>query len=51
MAELKAGYFNRVYDYTCNVQGPIKVRPTSASGYSETYGSLHVTVTLAVEVI
>ena len=51
MAELKAGHFNRVYDYTCNVQGAIKVRPTSAFGYQETYGSLHVSVTLAVEVV
>lgn len=51
MDELKAGHFNRVYDYTDNVQGAIKVRPTNAFGYSETYGSLNVTVTLAVEVV
>lgn len=51
LLELKAGHFNRVYDYTCSVRGAIRVRPTSASGFQETYGSLNVTVTLAVEVV
>jgi hypothetical protein len=51
MNELKAGHFNRVYDYTCNVRGAVKVRPTTSFGYQETYGSLRVTVTLAVEVV
>ena len=49
--ELKAGHFNRVYDYTCNVRGPLKLRPTSSCGFGETYGSLHVTFTLEVEVV
>jgi hypothetical protein len=51
IAELKSGFFNRVYDYTCNVRGPIKVRPTDAAGFQETYGSLNVTVTLNLEVV
>lgn len=51
MDELKAGHFNRVYDYTCNVRGPIRIRPTNSFGFGETYGDLHVTVTLAVEVV
>ena len=51
MNELKSGYFNRVYDYECNVRGPIKLRPTDSFGFQETYGSLHVTITLNVEVV
>ena len=49
--QLKAGYFNAVYDYTCNIRGAIKVRPTDSFGVGETYGDLHVTVTLNVEVV
>lgn len=49
--EIKSGNINRVYDYTCAVRGPIKLRPTNSFGFGETYGSLNVTVTLAVEVI
>jgi len=49
--ELKAGHFNRVYDYECNIRGPIRVRPTDTFGVGETFGDLHVTVTLNVEVV
>ncbi|WP_288484763.1 hypothetical protein [uncultured Novosphingobium sp.] len=49
--QLKASHFNGVYDYEDNVQGSVRVRPTDSFGYQETYGSLTVTVTLAVEVV
>jgi len=49
--EFKSGHFNRTYDYTCNVRGPIKLRPTSSCGFGETFGSLATTVTLTVEVV
>lgn len=49
--ELRSGNFNRTYDYACNVRGPIKIRPTDTFGFGETFGSLHVTVTLSVEVV
>lgn len=51
MDELKSGSFNRVYDYTCNVRGPLRLRPTDSFGFQETYGNLHVTVSLTVEVV
>ncbi|GFE72370.1 hypothetical protein [Novosphingobium sp. TCA1] len=51
LARLKAGMFNAVYDYECSVRGPVRVRPTDSFGFGETYGSLHVTVTLNVEVV
>lgn len=51
MDELKSGHFNRVYDYTCNVRGSIKLRPTNSFGFGETFGNLTVTVTLTVEVV
>lgn len=49
MNELKSGMFNRVYDYTCIVKGPIKIRPTDSFSYGESFGMLPITVTLNVE--
>ena len=51
MDELKSGYFNSVFDYLCNVRGPVKLRPTDSFGFQETYGDLHCVVTLTVEVV
>lgn len=35
MNTLKAGYFNEVYEYTCNVRGAIKLRPTDTFAFQE----------------
>jgi hypothetical protein len=51
LAEFKSGNFNRVYDYSCNVRGAIRIRPTTACGFGETFGSLNTIVTLSVEVV
>lgn len=49
--ELLSGHMNRVYDYECNIRGPVKIRPTDSFGFGETFGTLGVTVTLNVEVV
>lgn len=33
--ELKAGFFNAVYQYTCNIRGEINLRPTESYAIQE----------------
>ncbi|KQN09070.1 hypothetical protein [Sphingomonas sp. Leaf28] len=49
LAELEAGMFNRVYDYTCSLRGAVRIRPTDSAGFQERRGTQFVTITCAFE--
>jgi len=46
---LEATNFNGVFDYTCLLRGPIRVRLTGEYSYDEVRGAQYATVTAGVE--
>lgn len=49
LKELEDGMFNRVYDYTCSLRGPVKLRPTDSFSYQERRGTQFVSITCSFE--
>lgn len=51
LAELEAGFFNRVYDYNCSLRGAVRIRPTDSYSFMERRGTQYVTVTCTFECV
>lgn len=48
---LKAGLFNAVYSYACNLRGDVRLRPTDTYSFQERRGTQFVDFTMTFETV